>query len=96
MNLIDIAIPLVIMLFYTIGASYSAYQVWWKFDELQENLIRRNETRRFFGASANVWIKHWTYKWLFRIVVLLMVFVGSISFVGMFYEFMIVLLGLQR
>jgi hypothetical protein len=93
-NITKIIITLTIMTFYTIGTGHLAYMVWYKFNEFQAKLLLRNKHKNnLFANIANVWVKHWSYKWIMRIISLILAFLGIVGLIGISYELLIGILG---
>ena len=76
----NILLILVFSCAYCAGTTYFFFLVWFRFPELQAKLIKRNEahirTRWSFASMANVWLHHWSYKWLARFNTLLLLLAG--------------------
>ncbi len=76
----NLPLMLVFACAYCAIASHAFFLVWFRFPELQAKLIKRNEahirSRWSFASMANVWIRHWSYKWLARFNTLLLLLAG--------------------
>ena len=75
---------------YCAGTTYFFFLVWFRFPEFQARLIKRNEahikSKWSLASMANVWLRHWSYKWLARINSLLFLLVGWAFVLGVLYE----------
>lgn len=76
----NLLLMLVFACAYCAIASYAFFLVWFRFPELQARLIKRNEahikSKWSFAYMANVWIRHWSYKWLARFNTLFLLVAG--------------------
>jgi hypothetical protein len=76
----NLLLMLVFACAYCAIANHAFFLVWFRFPELQAKLIKRNEahirSRWSFASMANVWIRHWSYKWLARFNTLLLLLAG--------------------
>ena len=86
----DLLLILVFSCAYCAATTYFFFLVWFRFSEFQARLIQRNEahikSKWSLAYRANVWIRHWSYKWLARFNTLFLLLLGWAAVLVTLYE----------